>query len=73
MGPGIILLASVVGSGDLIAITTLGAQAGYVALWVILLRCFIKPAIEVEMGATPSPQAKPAWKAPTDSRAPAGE
>jgi Mn2+/Fe2+ NRAMP family transporter len=50
IGPGIILCASIVGSGELIATTTLGAQAGYVALWVILLSCFIKPAIQVEMG-----------------------
>jgi Mn2+/Fe2+ NRAMP family transporter len=49
IGPGIILCASIVGSGELIATTTLGAQAGYVALWVILLSCFIKPAIQVEM------------------------
>ncbi len=50
IGPGIILCASIVGSGELIATTTLGAQAGYVALWVILLSCFIKPAVQVEMG-----------------------
>src|SRR2546426_4502959 len=50
IGPGLILCASIVGSGELIATTTLGAQAGYVALWVILLSCFIKPAIQVEMG-----------------------
>src|SRR6266545_231053 len=50
IGPGIILCASIVGSGELIATTTLGAQAGYLALWVILLSCFIKPAIQVEMG-----------------------
>ena len=50
IGPGIILCASIVGSGELIATTTLGAQAGYVAMWVILLSCFIKPAIQIEMG-----------------------
>jgi manganese transport protein len=49
IGPGIILCASIVGSGELIATTTLGATAGYAALWVILLSCFIKPAIQVEM------------------------
>jgi len=50
IGPGIILCASIVGSGELIATTTLGAQAGYVALWVILLSCLIKPIVQVEMG-----------------------
>ena len=48
IGPGIILCASIVGSGELIATTTLGAQAGFIALWVILLSCFIKPIIQVE-------------------------
>jgi len=37
IGPGMILAASIVGSGELIATTTLGAQVGYAALWVILL------------------------------------
>src|SRR5262249_5959139 len=50
IGPGIILCASIVGSGELIATTTLGAQAGYVALWVILLSCLVKPVVQVEMG-----------------------
>src|SRR5512144_150153 len=49
IGPGMILCASIVGSGELIATTTLGAQAGYLALWVILLSGFIKPAIQGEM------------------------
>ncbi len=50
IGPGMILAASIVGSGELIATTTLGAKVGYVALWVILLSCLIKPAVQSEMG-----------------------
>ncbi len=50
IGPGMILAASIVGSGELIATTTLGAEVGYVALWVILLSCFLKPAIQAELG-----------------------
>lgn len=50
IGPGMILAASIVGSGELIATTTLGAEVGYVCLWVILLSCFIKPAIQAEIG-----------------------
>lgn len=50
IGPGMILSASIVGSGELIATTTLGAEVGYVCLWVILLSCFIKPAIQAEIG-----------------------
>lgn len=50
IGPGVILAAAIVGSGELIATTTLGAQVGYVALWVILLSCIAKPVIQAEMG-----------------------
>lgn len=50
IGPGMILCASIVGSGELIATTALGAQVGYAALWVILLSCFIKPVVQAEMG-----------------------
>ncbi len=50
IGPGMILAASIVGSGELIATTTLGAQVGYTALWVILLSCLIKPIVQAEMG-----------------------
>ncbi len=45
-----ILAASIVGSGELIATTTLGAQVGYTALWVIVLSCLIKPVIQAELG-----------------------
>lgn len=50
IGPGMILAASIVGSGELIATTTLGAEVGYAALWVILLSCALKPAIQAEFG-----------------------
>ena len=50
IGPGMVLAASIVGSGELIATTTLGAQAGYVALWVVLLSCVSKPVIQAELG-----------------------
>lgn len=50
IGPGMILAASIVGSGELIATTTLGAEVGYVALWLIILSCIIKPAVQSEIG-----------------------
>jgi manganese transport protein len=50
IGPGMILASSIVGSGELIATTTLGAQVGYAALWVIILSCLIKPAVQAEIG-----------------------
>ena len=48
LGPGFILSASIVGSGELIATTTLGAQAGYVAFWVIIVSCLVKVAVQLE-------------------------
>ncbi|HUG55402.1 MAG TPA: Nramp family divalent metal transporter [Vicinamibacteria bacterium] len=50
LGPGIVLAGSIVGSGELIATTTLGAQVGYVALWVVLLSCAVKPVVQAELG-----------------------
>ncbi|MEZ5398262.1 MAG: Nramp family divalent metal transporter [Bryobacteraceae bacterium] len=50
IGPGLILSASIVGSGELIATTTLGAEVGYVCMWVIILSCLVKPAIQAEIG-----------------------
>jgi len=50
LGPGFILSASVVGSGELIATTTLGAKAGFVTLWVILVSCLVKIVLQLEFG-----------------------
>ena len=35
LGPSLILTANIVGAGELIMTTTLGAMAGFVTLWVI--------------------------------------
>lgn len=50
LGPGMVLSASIVGSGELIATTVLGAQAGFVTLWVILVSCFVKVCVQLEWG-----------------------
>jgi len=50
LGPGFILSASIVGSGELIATTALGAQAGFVAMWVILVSCLVKVFVQLEFG-----------------------
>ncbi len=50
LGPSLILSASIVGSGELIATTTLGAKAGFVTFWVILVSCLVKVAVQMEMG-----------------------
>ncbi len=50
LGPGLIVAGSIVGSGELIATTATGAQAGYYLLWLILIGCVIKVFVQVEMG-----------------------
>lgn len=50
LGPGFILSASIVGSGELIATTVLGAKAGFAALWIILISCLAKVAVQLEFG-----------------------
>lgn len=50
LGPGFILSASVVGSGELISTTALGAKAGFVTLWVILVSCLVKIVLQLEFG-----------------------
>lgn len=50
LGPGIILASSIVGSGELIAATTVGAEAGFVLLWLIIIGCGIKVAAQIEIG-----------------------
>ena len=48
LGPGFILSAGIVGSGELIATTTLGAQAGFITFWVIIVSCLVKVAVQIE-------------------------
>lgn len=50
LGPGIVLASSIVGSGELIGTTTVGAEAGFALLWLIVLGCVIKVPAQVEIG-----------------------
>lgn len=50
LGPGFILSAAIVGSGELIATTALGAKAGFVMFWLIILSCLVKVALQLEFG-----------------------
>jgi len=50
LGPGLILTAGIVGSGELIATTTLGAEVGFVLLWIIIISCVIKVALQLVYG-----------------------
>jgi Mn2+/Fe2+ NRAMP family transporter len=50
IGPGIIVAGSVVGSGELIATTIAGAEAGFWLLWIILIGCIVKVSVQLEVG-----------------------
>lgn len=50
VGPGIILASTIVGSGELIATTVLGAEHGYSLLWLIIVSCVIKIVVQNELG-----------------------
>lgn len=48
-GPGLIVSASIVGAGELITATALGAEAGFVLLWLVVFSTLVKVAVQVEM------------------------
>ncbi len=50
IGPSLILTGSIVGSGELIVTTTLGAKMGFVALWLIIISCAVKVIVQEEIG-----------------------
>lgn len=50
LGPGLILAGAIVGSGELIATTRVGAEAGFWLLWLIILGCVLKVFTQVEFG-----------------------
>ena len=50
IGPGLIIAANIVGSGELIMTTKTGAQAGIALLWLILLGCVVKVFVQLEFG-----------------------
>jgi len=50
VGPGLIIAANIVGSGELIMTTKTGAQAGIALLWLILVGCVVKVFVQLELG-----------------------
>ncbi len=50
LGPGLIIAGAIVGSGELIATTKTGAEAGFWLLWLIVIGCVIKVFAQVEFG-----------------------
>lgn len=76
IGPGLILTASIVGSGEVIATPKLAAEAGFDLLWLIVLGCVIKVFVQMELGrfavakgmttlealdSMPGPRARASW------------
>ncbi len=59
IGPGIILAGTIVGSGELILTTAIGAKHGFVFLWLILFSCVIKVFVQVELGRYAISSGKP--------------
>jgi manganese transport protein len=58
-GPGIILAGTIVGSGELLLTTSLGAKHGFVFLWLILFSCVIKVFVQTELGRYAISSGKP--------------
>ncbi len=59
IGPGIVLAGTIVGSGELLLTTGLGAKHGFVFLWLILFSCVIKVFVQVELGRYAISSGKP--------------
>ena len=49
LGPGIVVSGAVVGSGEILLTSNLGAQAGFVMLWWVLLSCWSKSIVQAEL------------------------
>ncbi|AXH97743.1 Nramp family divalent metal transporter [Ornithinimicrobium avium] len=49
LGPGMITSAAVVGSGELLTATTLGARVGFLLFWLVFVSTFVKVWVQVEL------------------------
>ncbi len=76
LGPGFIITASIVGSGELIVTPKLGASVGFTLLWFIILGCALKVFLQIALARTaiatgvttlaaldtlPGPRARVSW------------
>ncbi len=50
IGPGIVVIGSVMGSGELINTPKQAAKFGFVLLWVVIISCVIKYFLQIEIG-----------------------
>jgi len=76
LGPGLIISASIVGSGELIVTPKVGAASGFTLLWFIIIACVLKVFVQVELArlavaerittlealdSVPGPRARVSW------------
>lgn len=59
IGPGIILAGSIIGSGELLLTTALGAEYGFAFLWLIIFSCIVKVFVQIELGRYAISSGKP--------------
>lgn len=50
IGPGLIVTASIVGSGELIVTPRVASETGFQLLWLIILGCVVKVFVQIELG-----------------------
>jgi manganese transport protein len=50
IGPGVVVSGSVVGSGELLVTTRMGADVGFVFLWGVIIASVVKYFIQLELG-----------------------
>lgn len=49
LGPGLIITAAIVGSGELIVTPKLGSEEGFRLLWFIVVGCLVKVFVQIEL------------------------
>ena len=52
LGPGFIITATIVGSGELIVTPKLGAAVGFSLLWFIVVGCVLKVFVQIQLART---------------------
>ena len=49
LGPSVIVSGSIIGSGEILLTSSLGAEAGFVLLWWVLVSCWSKSIVQAEL------------------------
>ena len=50
VGPGLILTAGIVGTGELVLAPRVASEHGFALLWLIVLGCMVKVFTQIELG-----------------------